>query len=125
MPPACPVDFHDGCYPGQRLFYKFGMPPACPVDFHDGCYPGQRLFYKFGMHRLARWSFTLAVKMFLQPILRTNFTSPIAKGVLAWRTHQSEAVITLGRLDKTSLSALVSEYDIHVLECGRRCTEFC
>jgi len=40
MPPACPVDLHDGCYSGQRLLYKFGMPLACPVVPHDGRYPG-------------------------------------------------------------------------------------
>src|SRR6266446_9386784 len=65
----------------------------------------------------------LAVKMFLQPYAPDELHFAYCYRVyLRWRTHRARPYSQLGRLDKTSLSALVSEYDIHVLECAADAT---
>jgi len=47
---------------------------------------------------------TLAVKMFLQPYSPDELTSLLLQVYLRWRTHRDEAVITVRKADKTSLS---------------------
>ena len=66
----------------------------------------------------------MAVKMFLQPYSPDELHFAYCYRVyLRWRTHRARPYSQLGRLDKTSLSALVSEYDIHVLECAADATD--
>src|SRR6266498_3487238 len=80
MPPACPVESHDGCYGKDQKTFLW-MPRAWPVEVHDGCYAkrpedvsldatglargGSRWLLRkkarrrfLGCHRLVRWRFT-------------------------------------------------------------------